>query len=129
MPVIEKSQRAAAVRYPVWLNRQGASVGLDGLTLEVAMPGERHRVRLDEVSELIVLGNIHITTPALHDLMRRGIPVNWLTSSGWFLGATTGFGPGTERCAPPSTRWPPTPIAVWPSRGRGSSPSSGTAGP
>ena len=94
MPVAEKSHRAAAVRYPVWLNRQGASVGLDGLTLEVAMPGERHRVRLDEVSELIVLGNIHITTPALHDLMRRGIPVNWLTASGWFLGATTGFGHG-----------------------------------
>ena len=94
MPAAEKSHRAAAVRYPVWLNRQGASVGLDGLTLEVAMPNERHRLRLDEMSELIVLGNAHITTPALHELMRRGIPVNWLTASGWFLGATTGFGHG-----------------------------------
>ena len=94
MPAAEKSHRAAAVRYPVWLNRQGARVGLDGLTLEVAMPDERHRVRLDEMLELVVLGNAHITTPALHELMRRGIPVNWLTASGWFLGGTTGFGHG-----------------------------------
>ena len=90
----EKRDRAAALRHPVWINRQGARVGLDGLTLEVAMPDERHRLRLDEMSELILLGNAHITTPALHELMRRGIPVNWLTASGWFLGATTGFGHG-----------------------------------
>ena len=35
MLAAEKSHRAAAVRYPVWLNRQGARVGLD----EDEMPG------------------------------------------------------------------------------------------
>ena len=90
----EKRSRAAAVRYPVWLNSQGASVALDGLTLEVAMKDGRRRLRLDEVSELVVLGNVHLTTPVLHELMRRGIPVNWMTASGWYLGATTGFGHG-----------------------------------
>ena len=44
----EKRDRAAALRHPVWINRQGARVGLDGLTLEVAMPDERHRLRLDD---------------------------------------------------------------------------------
>ena len=90
----EKGDRAAAVRHPVWLNHQGARVALDGLTLEVAMKEGRRRLRLDELSELIVLGNVHLTTPALHELMRRGIPVNWMTASGWFLGTTTGFGHG-----------------------------------
>ena len=90
----QRRGRAAAVRHPVWLNHQGARVGLDGLTLEVAMKDGRRRLRLDEVSELIVLGNVHLTTPALHELMRRGIPVNWMTASGWYLGATTGFGHG-----------------------------------
>ena len=90
----DRRDRAAAVRHPVWLNRQGARVALDGLTLEVAMKDGRHRLRLDEISELVVLGNVHLTTPALHELMRRGIPVNWMTASGWFLGTTTGFGHG-----------------------------------
>lgn len=90
----EKRDRAAAARHPVWLNHQGARVGLDGLTLEVAMKDGRRRLRLDEISELVVLGNVHLTTPALHELMRRGIPVNWMTASGWFLGTTTGFGHG-----------------------------------
>lgn len=94
MAEAEKRDRAAAVRHPVYLNHQGARVGLDGLTLEVAMKDGRHRLRLDEISELVVLGNVHLTTPTLHELLRRGIPVNWMTASGWFLGTTTGFGHG-----------------------------------
>ena len=90
----EKRDRAAAVRHPVYLNHQGARVALDGLTLEVATKDGRRRLRLDEISELVVLGNVHLTTPVLHELMRRGIPVNWMTCSGWFLGTTTGFGHG-----------------------------------
>ena len=88
----DKRHLAAAVRHPVYVNRQGAHVGLDGRTLEVTLGKERHRLRLDEMSELIVLGNVQVTTPALHELMRRGIPVCWTTTSGWFLGATSGFG-------------------------------------
>ena len=89
-----EDRRAAAIRYPVYVNRQGARISLDGLTLDVAMGADRKRLRLDEISTLVVLGNVHLTTPALHELMRRGIPVEWLTTSGWFLGATTGAGHG-----------------------------------
>ena len=88
--------RAAAIRYPVYVNHQGARVSLAGRTLEVAMKDQRlgSRLRLDEMSEMIVMGNIQVTTPALQELMRRGIPVCWTTTSGWFLGATSGFGHG-----------------------------------
>ena len=90
----DKRALAAAVRHPVYLSTQGARVLLDGRTLEVVVEKKRRRLRLDEMSELIVLGNVQVTTPALHELMRRGIAVCWMTTSGWFLGATSGFGHG-----------------------------------
>lgn len=91
---MDKNHRAAAVRHPVYLNSQGARVTLDGQTLDVLLKDERLRLRLDEISALTILGSVQITTPALQELMRRGIPVEWMTASGWFLGATTGFGHG-----------------------------------
>ena len=92
----DRRDRAAAIRHPVYVNNQGARIGLAGQTLEVATQDKRRRrhLRLDEMSEMTVMGNIQVTTPALQELMRRGIPVCWTTSSGWFLGATSGFGHG-----------------------------------
>jgi hypothetical protein len=40
----------------------------------------------------VLIGNIAITTPVVHELMRRGIPVSWYSSGDWFLGHTTGTG-------------------------------------
>ena len=87
---------AAAIRHPVYVSIQGARVSLSGRTLEVAAKDRPlcSRLRLDEMSEMIVMGNVQVTTPALQELMRRGIPVCWTTASGWFLGATAGFGHG-----------------------------------
>ena len=99
----DRRGRAAAVRHSVYVNSQGANVALDGQTLEVKVGKKRRRLRLDEISELVVLGNVQVTTAALQELMRRGIPVCWMTASGWFLGATTGFGhgDGALRSMPP----------------------------
>lgn len=38
------------------------------------------------------MGNVYITTPCLHELMRREIPVSWHSYGGWFLGHTVGTG-------------------------------------
>ena len=92
--MVEPGTSGASIRRVVYLNRQGARVGLDGTTLTVETTDDRNRLRLDEISELVVIGNVHITAPALRESMRRGIPVNWLTLSGWFLGTTTGLGHG-----------------------------------
>ena len=48
--------------------------------------------RLAETSQLVVMGNVYITTPTLHELMRRNIPVTWHSYGGWFLGHTVGAG-------------------------------------
>ena len=53
---------------------------------------ETTRVRLAEVSQLVLLGSIYVTTPTLHELMRRNIPVTWQSYSGWLFGHTVGTG-------------------------------------
>lgn len=48
--------------------------------------------RLGEVSQLVLMGNVYVTTPTLHELMRREIPISWHSYGGWFLGHTVGLG-------------------------------------
>ena len=72
---------------PVYVSADGARVGKSGEVIEIAMPdGARHAARLGETSELVVSGNVSATTPCLHELLRRGIPVSWCAGGGWFLG-------------------------------------------
>jgi CRISPR-associated protein Cas1 len=70
-----------------------ARIGKDGETLEVTVEGAKvATARLAEVSQLVVYGNAHLTAPALHELMRREIPVSWHSHGGWFMGHTVGLG-------------------------------------
>ncbi len=69
---------------------------------KVAKKGERLAItkddddpvyaRLAETSQLVLMGNVYVTTPTLHELMRRNIPVTWQSYGGWFLGHTVGAG-------------------------------------
>jgi CRISP-associated protein Cas1 len=45
-----------------------------------------------EVSQLVLMGNIYVTTPTLHELMAREIPISWHSYGGWFVGHTIGTG-------------------------------------
>jgi CRISP-associated protein Cas1 len=53
-------------------------------------PGQR--ARMGEISQVVLMGNVTISTPALHELMERSIPVTWTTQGGWFYGHTVGHG-------------------------------------
>lgn len=80
-------------RRPLHVQAQFAKVAKDGETLEVSIDdAPPQRVRLAEVSQLALFGNVYLTTPALHELMRRSIPVSWHGRGGWFLGHTVGTG-------------------------------------
>jgi CRISPR-associated protein Cas1 len=46
--------------------------------------------RLREISQVNLFGGVEITTPALVDLMQRGIPVLHFTRGGWFQGMSVG---------------------------------------
>lgn len=79
--------------FPAYVQARRAKVSLDGERLEVEIEdSDRSHLRLDEVSQLVLQGNVYLTTPALHELMRREIPVVWTSFGGWFLGYTAGLG-------------------------------------
>jgi CRISP-associated protein Cas1 len=64
-----------------------------GETLEIFVEDERvQAVRLIDISQLALMGQIYVTTPTLHELMSREIPVSWHSFGGWFLGHTIGTG-------------------------------------
>lgn len=78
---------------PLVVQENGARISKDGDTLEIFV--EKSKVagaRLAEVSQVAIYGNVSLTTPALHELMRREVPVTWHSYSGWFLGHTAGLG-------------------------------------
>ncbi len=52
--------------------------------------GKVVEVRLRETSQVNLFGGVEISTPALVDLMQRGIPVLHFTRGGWFLGMSVG---------------------------------------
>jgi CRISPR-associated exonuclease Cas4/CRISPR-associated protein Cas1 len=79
---------------PLYVQTPGARIGKKDFTLNIQVEGEKDRVvPFDEVSELILAGPISLTTPAVHELLRREIPVSWASSGFWFLGTTGGGGP------------------------------------
>lgn len=78
---------------PLYVQARGAKVAKNGETLEVSAEGESAQtVRLIDVSQLVVLGQVYVTTPTLQELMSREIPVSWHSYGGWFLGHTIGTG-------------------------------------
>ena len=78
---------------PLYVQARHAKVSKSGETLVVTVDGdELATARLEETSQVVVLGNVYLTTPTLHELMWRGIPVTWHSYGGWFFGHTVGNG-------------------------------------
>ncbi|MGI9301661.1 MAG: CRISPR-associated endonuclease Cas4g/Cas1g [Gammaproteobacteria bacterium] len=78
---------------PVYVQANRAKVSKRGETIVIAKEHEPDKtVRLIDTSQLVLMGNIYVTTPCLHDLMQRGIPISWHGYGGWFYGHTVGTG-------------------------------------
>jgi CRISPR-associated protein Cas1 len=78
---------------PVYIQAPGARVARSGETLEITIEdAPATKARLIDISQVVLYGNVRLTTPCLHELMRREIPVTWLSHGGWFLGHTVGTG-------------------------------------
>ena len=80
---------------PVYVQAQRGKVAKKGERLAITK-GEDETVyaRIAETSQLVLMGNVYVTTPTLHELMRRNIPITWQSYGGWFLGHTLGAGHG-----------------------------------
>jgi len=78
---------------PVYVQTQRAKVTKSGETLEIHVEDQKvQTARLGEVSQLVLWGNVYVTTPALQELMIREIAVSWHSHGGWFMGHTIGTG-------------------------------------
>lgn len=74
---------------PVYLNTQGLRVGRSGAVLQVK---EKDRVvqeiRVADINQLNVMGNIQVTTQTIQSLCEAQVPVCYFSQGGWFYGIT-----------------------------------------
>jgi CRISPR-associated endonuclease Cas1/CRISPR-associated protein Cas4 len=78
---------------PLYVQARGAKVSKKGETLEISIEDKLvQSVRLVDVSQLVLLGQVYVTSPTLHELMSRQIPITWHSFGGWFMGHTVGTG-------------------------------------
>ena len=78
---------------PVYVQANRAAVRKAGEALEISVEDKMvKKARLADISQVVVMGNVYLTTPTLHELMRRDIPISWHSFGGWFLGHTVGTG-------------------------------------
>ncbi|RMF67227.1 MAG: CRISPR-associated endonuclease Cas1 [Alphaproteobacteria bacterium] len=83
---------AAEAALPVYVQKPGAKLRKNGEQLVIEADGEKTAIPLIDVGELVLFGPVSITTPTLHALMRRQIPVTWASTGGWTLGHTVSTG-------------------------------------
>ncbi len=77
---------------PVYLNTQGLRVGKSGGVLEVREKDQvRQQIRLGEICQLNLMGNVQLSTQAVQALCEAGVPVCYFSMGGWFYGITTGL--------------------------------------
>lgn len=78
---------------PLYLNSQGLRVGVSGGVLQVREKDKLvQEVRIGEICQLNVMGNIQVTTQAIQTLCRHEVPIGYFSQGGWFYGVTQGFG-------------------------------------
>lgn len=77
---------------PVYVVGQGNTVRKKGDLLEIwSREGKQSEAKLREISQLSLYGGVEITTPAMVELMQRGVPVIHYTHGGWFQGICLGM--------------------------------------
>jgi CRISPR-associated endonuclease Cas1/CRISPR-associated protein Cas4 len=79
--------------FPLYIQSNKAKVAKNGETLEIEVDDQpKTTVRLAEVSQLVLQGNVYVTSGAIQELLRREIPIVWTSFGGWYLGHTQGIG-------------------------------------
>lgn len=78
---------------PLYVQANRAKVAKSGEVLEISIEDKVvTQARLIDVSQLVLMGNVYVTTPCLQELMQRDIPISWHSYGGWFFGHSIGTG-------------------------------------
>jgi len=77
---------------PLYLNTQGLRVGKSGGVLQVRDKDSLlQEVRLGEICQLNLMGNVQVSTQAIQVLCESDVPICYFSMGGWFYGITTGL--------------------------------------
>jgi len=77
---------------PLYVTEQGAWIGKDKGRIEITKKGEKlASVRLLDVSQVCMYGNIQLSAQLIRELFARDIPVCWFSYGGWFSGLGSGL--------------------------------------
>ena len=75
----------------LYVQEQGARIGKSGECLVVRRKdSDPQTYKLIDVSEVVVYGNVQVTTQAIREMCARSIPLCYLTYGGWFSGMVIG---------------------------------------
>ena len=77
---------------PVYVAEQGARVGKAKGRLQIKKDREViQEVRLLDVSQLCLYGNVQVSSQCVRELLGRDVPICWFSFGGWFAGMATGL--------------------------------------
>ena len=77
---------------PLYLNSQGFRVGKSGAVIQVKDGDSlKQEVRLGEVSQINLFGNVQLSTQAIQSFCSAEVPVCYFSQGGWFYGITNGL--------------------------------------
>ena len=77
---------------PLYLNTPGLRVGKSGAVLKVQEKDKVvQEVRIGEICQVNLMGNVQISTQAVQELCTREVPVCYFSMGGWFYGITLGL--------------------------------------
>ncbi|HZT36493.1 MAG TPA: CRISPR-associated endonuclease Cas1 [Bryobacteraceae bacterium] len=94
-PAVREVRPMVTPRYEqrtLYLNTQGVRVGKSGAVLQVRDKDSLlQEVRIGEICQVNLMGNIQISTQAIQTLCEAGVPICYFSMGGWFYGITTGL--------------------------------------
>ncbi len=77
---------------PLYVQTAGTKVGRRDDVLHIeTRDGDKATVRIGDTSQVVLFGNVQVSTQALHELCDRGISICFLSSGGWFYGLARGM--------------------------------------
>ena len=92
-PRIRPIVTARDERRPLYLNHQGLHVGKRDQVLIAKAEGKVvQEIRLHEILQVNLFGNVQLSTQAIQTLLNLQIPIGYYTKSGWFYGISHSLG-------------------------------------
>jgi CRISPR-associated protein Cas1 len=78
-------------RLPLYVQEQGARIGIDGEVLTVKGKEGATQARLANTSQVSIYGNVQVSTQAMRTLAERNVPLFFFSYGGWFTGRLVGL--------------------------------------